>query len=271
MPIHYLQYDLRWGSTMFSNHGDPRQTLASSGCGATAFAMVLATFIDPDITPANVAQVVLDNGYRTYNNGVDWGFFPWAAEHYGLVFMETLSTDVTIEALKEGALVVASMGPGYFTRYGHYILLWGLDEDTNQILVNDPNSETRTKAKYNLFREEAYKYFIFYKPRRNEKVPEDWKLKIIEDAKQAELITTDHNPDEPATKWFALTVALNLLKVACKTITVVQTSKTTIHADGKTFPTLIVNGKIYGPIQDVCETLGHRMIKYEGSQILKVD
>ena len=43
--------------------------------------------------------------------------------------------------------------------------------------------------------------------------PEDWKLNIIQEAKAAGLITSDHDPDEPATKWFILAIALNILKV----------------------------------------------------------
>lgn len=43
-------------------------------------------------------------------------------------------------------------------------------------------------------------------------VVEDWKLDIIKQAKDSGLITSDHNPDETATKWFVLAVALNLLK-----------------------------------------------------------
>jgi len=42
------------------------------------------------------------------------------------------------------------------------------------------------------------------------KVAEQWKLDIIERAKKAGLITEDHDPDEVATKWFVLAVALNL-------------------------------------------------------------
>lgn len=45
---------------------------------------------------------------------------------------------------------------------------------------------------------------------------EQWKLDIIARAKAAGLITSDHNPDESATKWFVLSVALNLLKVVKK-------------------------------------------------------
>lgn len=40
----------------------------------------------------------------------------------------------------------------------------------------------------------------------------DWKEKIMADAKAEGLISEDHNPDDAATKWFVLAVALNVLK-----------------------------------------------------------
>jgi hypothetical protein len=168
-PVHYLQYDSRWGGGMFSSHNDPKQTIASSGCGAASSAMVLATFKDKGVTPPDVARVILTNGYRTYNNGVDWGWFPFMAKKYGLAMKQTGSTDEVIKALKDNALVVASMGPGYFTSFGHYILLWGLDGPDKQILVNDPNSTVRVKAGYDLFKRQAAQYFIFYEPKKEEK------------------------------------------------------------------------------------------------------
>jgi len=45
------------------------------------------------------------------------------------------------------------------------------------------------------------------------KVAEQWKLDIITNAKNAKLITSDHDPDEQATKWFVLATMLNLLKI----------------------------------------------------------
>lgn len=43
---------------------------------------------------------------------------------------------------------------------------------------------------------------------------DDWKEKIISEAMKKGIITERHNPDEPATKWFVLAVALNVLKLA---------------------------------------------------------
>jgi len=42
---------------------------------------------------------------------------------------------------------------------------------------------------------------------------EDWKVQVMQKAKAAGLIKDDHHPDDPAPKWFVLTVALNTLKL----------------------------------------------------------
>lgn len=47
-------------------------------------------------------------------------------------------------------------------------------------------------------------------------MPEKWKLEIIQEAKREGLITTDHDPDEPASKWFVLVVGLHVLKALRK-------------------------------------------------------
>ena len=47
--------------------------------------------------------------------------------------------------------------------------------------------------------------------RLEETTVEQWKLDIVAKAKQAGLIANDHNPDETASKWFVLQLALNIL------------------------------------------------------------
>ena len=41
---------------------------------------------------------------------------------------------------------------------------------------------------------------------------EPWKNELITQALDKKLITEEHNPDEPAPKWFVLAVALNILQ-----------------------------------------------------------
>ena len=45
---------------------------------------------------------------------------------------------------------------------------------------------------------------------------ETWKLKLVDEAKAAGLVTGDHDPDATATKWFVLRVALAVLDKAKK-------------------------------------------------------
>jgi N-acetylmuramoyl-L-alanine amidase len=47
-------------------------------------------------------------------------------------------------------------------------------------------------------------------------VADQWKLDLLAQAKQEGLISGEHNPDDTATKWFVLAVAINILKVVRK-------------------------------------------------------
>lgn len=53
------------------------------------------------------------------------------------------------------------------------------------------------------------------KEARNNMV-EPWKRDLMNQAKSLGLITSDHDPNETATKWFVLAVAINLLKIMGK-------------------------------------------------------
>ena len=54
-----------------------------------------------------------------------------------------------VNALNSGHPVIAHMGPGIFTKAGHYIVLRGVTKD-GKILVNDPASSSRTGKAYPL-------------------------------------------------------------------------------------------------------------------------
>jgi len=56
--------------------------------------------------------------------------------------------------------VVCSMGKGYFTSCGHYILAWA--DDGKNLLVNNPGAgSSRDKGTYDVFKKECRAYFIF--------------------------------------------------------------------------------------------------------------
>ena len=74
-------------------------------------AMIVATFIDPKITPVQMCELAVKNGYRTKNSGTSWGFYPFIFKHYNGFekYISTSSVNVLISALAEGALAVCSM------------------------------------------------------------------------------------------------------------------------------------------------------------------
>ena len=162
-PVDYKQYDSRWKSKQYSSTGSKSQTIGSSGCGPTSMADIMATWIDKAVTPVEMCQYALKHGFRTANSGTAWGFFKSIAAAYGFSgFVQTKSMATARAALKNGAFVVASMGPGYWTKGGHYICLWKTDD--TYMYANDPASSTRKKQKLKAFEEQRKQFFIFYPP-----------------------------------------------------------------------------------------------------------
>ena len=108
--VHYLQWDPEWNDKKYSTHTSA-QTIGNSGCGPSAMAMIMATFIDKSITPVEMCALAVKAGYRTPNNGTDWGFFQYVFNHYDGFeqFIPTDSIAILKSALAEGALAVCSM------------------------------------------------------------------------------------------------------------------------------------------------------------------
>ncbi len=129
----YLQYKGRWAATPYGD-GPIKKT----GCAPTCLAMVLSYLRQEQILPNDVAAWV---GNRFYVNGIgtSWGIFgamegAWGVKCTNIGKNQTL----LLEALKDGKPVIASMGPGTFTKGGHFIVLSGVTLD-GKIMVKDPN------------------------------------------------------------------------------------------------------------------------------------
>ena len=165
-PTNFKQYDSRWGSVVFTRNNtyNLKQTISTSGCGPTSMADIVATWWDKSATPKELAKLVVDNGYRTYDSGTAWAFFKFAAEYYkASKFIQTSSYSTALAAIKDGAYVICSMGPGLYTTGGHFICWWNNDGTYNY--VNDPASARadKAKSKQNTIKEQAKQFFIFYK------------------------------------------------------------------------------------------------------------
>lgn len=161
-PVDYKQADKRWGKVVYTACGNRSQTIANSGCGPTSMADIMATWVDRKITPVEMCQYAVKHGFRTRSSGTAWGFFKSIAKAYGFTgFIQTKSMATARTALKNGAFVVASMGPGYWTKGGHYICLWKTDDV--YMYANDPASNTRKRQKLKAFEEQRKQFFIFYR------------------------------------------------------------------------------------------------------------
>lgn len=164
--VYYCQWDSRWKNVMYSNHNDKKQTIGNSGCGPTSAAMILATWIDPSITPVETCADAQKNGYRTYESGTSWGYFPHVFKTYSgfQKYKQTGSLDVLKSAIREGALAVCSMNNkdnSFWTRGGHFVTIVGVDD--KYIYAFDPNKTSHPRkqelSKFKICMKQAFIYW----------------------------------------------------------------------------------------------------------------
>lgn len=173
-PISYLQTDPRWKNKDYSAKGE-KTTIGASGCGPTAMAMVLATWADPAVDPVSECAWALSHGYKAPHQGTYYGYFAKAAARYGLNCRQLNSASIygnsksavhekARKALEAGGLVIACMGPGNWTRSGHYVLVWKIEDGV--IYINDPASllSRRTEGSYALFKKQVKYYWTIDAP-----------------------------------------------------------------------------------------------------------
>ena len=137
----FLQWDSRWG---YASYGDD-SNIGLAGCGPTCLSMVLYYKTgDASRTPDVLAAYAMRQGYYVSGTGTAWAFMEDAARHYGL-YVRTLSKseEAFKIALDRNRYIICAMGPGDFTAAGHFIVIYGYDEEG--FLINDPNSRTRSE------------------------------------------------------------------------------------------------------------------------------
>lgn len=128
-----LQWDSRWG---YQKYGDS-SCIAVSGCGPTALAMAVVSLTDEEVTPAEVAQYAMDHGYYLKGTGTLWKLMTDGAAHYGLNSEKIrINQEEMEQALDYGNVLILSVKKGDFTNIGHFIVVYGYDE--NGFMVNDP-------------------------------------------------------------------------------------------------------------------------------------
>ena len=141
--VYYNQTDSRWGGELYGT-----RPIANVGCGPTALAIAVATFVDSAITPYDVAT--WGAGYYVQGSGSKHTLITEGCAHYGLTVTGLgQSAHKVADALGRGSLVIAIMAKGHFTDGGHFIVLRGITSD-GMILVADPASVTRSNQEWSL-------------------------------------------------------------------------------------------------------------------------
>ena len=181
-PVSYLQTDPRWKNVDYSAKGEST-TIGASGCGPTSMAMVLATWIDPSITPKTECAWALNHGYKYPHQGTAYTYFKTAAARYGLECRQITPSYIygdasspyheeAKKAVDNGNLVIACMGKGLWTSSGHYVLVWRIDG--NMIYINDPAStrQARTRGNYAVFKQQVKLYWVIQCPADKKEEPD---------------------------------------------------------------------------------------------------
>lgn len=130
-----IQWDERWGYAPYGT-----STVAVSGCGPTCMSMVLSGLTgDASITPAKVASYSMENGYIDDTNDTVWLFMEEVSQNWGISCFEINNSENVVAAeLGSGHPIICSVGPGDFTRNGHFIVL--TDYDDGNVIIHDPFS-----------------------------------------------------------------------------------------------------------------------------------
>lgn len=126
---YYSQIDPRWKNKLYTSTGNTSQTMGSSACGPTCSAMVVSS-IKGTILPTEMADLYVQYGFRSANNGTYWSAFRWTADVFDIEYTEKYKLNDVCDLLEENYMVISACGNGLFTTGGHFILIYGY-EDTN--------------------------------------------------------------------------------------------------------------------------------------------
>jgi len=160
-PTDFKQYDSKWANKVYTSCGNKSQTMRNSGCGPTSMADIINFVVDKNATPWTLAQLAMKWGDRTKANGTAWSFFPHVQKEYGYKKMIATESFETLKAcLDAGGYVVCSMGPGYWTKGGHFICCWKYTD--TEVYCNDPASGSRKSQSISKFKKEKKKFFCFF-------------------------------------------------------------------------------------------------------------
>lgn len=136
----FLQWDPRWGYVEYGKDG----CIALAGCGPTCLAMAMFYLTgNEDFTPDAMAAYSMKKGHYVVGAGTAWTLFTELPPLYGVGVDEPGIAERELKRALDGEKVlICSMQAGDFTVGGHFVVVYGYDEDG--FLINDPNCVARS-------------------------------------------------------------------------------------------------------------------------------
>lgn len=168
-PVYYMQTDPRWARWPYSLPGEDTD-IAESGCGPSCAAMAITTMTGKTFTPLDASKWSLSHGYKAFKQGTYYTYFKaqfaefgikaWQLNGVSLVDQPLRSVHTkAFDMLRDGYYLIACMGPGLWTKGGHYVLVWWKE---GKVFINDPASrkEARIRGDFELFKSQVKFYFV---------------------------------------------------------------------------------------------------------------
>ena len=89
----------------------------------------------------------MENGYYVEGTGTSWALMEDLPKLYGIKVSSISSSANNMRAvLDNGGIIICAMGKGDFTISGHYIVIYGYDNEG--FMVNDPNCVARSGRRW---------------------------------------------------------------------------------------------------------------------------
>ena len=168
-PVSYLQTDGRWRDKPYRVTGE-KSTIGSAGCGPSCAAMVISTLTGKTVTPVDTCDWSIRHGYKALNQGTYYSYFVPQLKAYGIQCKQMLGSRILNQPnhaihekvkqyLAQGYYVIALMGPGTWTKSGHFVLVWDWD---CKVRICDPASTRaeRLNGDLDTFRGEVRMYWL---------------------------------------------------------------------------------------------------------------
>lgn len=168
-PVYYLQTDPKWKKLPYRVPGETA-TIGGSGCGPSAACMAIESITGQKFTPIDACKWSVDHGYKALGQGTYYSYFVPQFKAFGIDCKQMLGSslhnkpdhpihDQMKALINEGYYAIALMGPGLWTKGGHYILVWDWDD---KVRIND--SASRKDARLNgdpaLFKSQVKQYWL---------------------------------------------------------------------------------------------------------------